>query len=90
MANLRQCLLLTILSTFYSTVAAQETYTNAACITATPAMNACAKRWDSIRTECTKSNTLNTIWPGPCECAYFANDLPCFDDQALCVRTHHP
>jgi hypothetical protein len=50
-------------------------------------MNACAKRWDHIRTECKNSNTLsNTVWPGPCECAYFANDLPCFDDQALCVR----
>ncbi|EAT82804.1 hypothetical protein HBI56_066860 [Parastagonospora nodorum] len=85
MANLRLAtswLLLTVLTV----VTAQETYTNAACISATPAMNACAQRWDSIRTECTKSNTLNTVWPGPCECAYFANDLPCFDDQALCAE----
>jgi hypothetical protein len=82
-------LLLTIF-TLTTCIVAQETFTNAACITATPAMNSCAKRWDSIRTECTKSNTLNTVWPGPCECAYFANDLPCFDDQALCVRPALP
>lgn len=102
MANFRLAtswLLLTVLTV----VTAQETYTNAACISATPAMNACAQRWDSIRTEwylilsrpispplthlhSTKSNTLNTVWPGPCECAYFANDLPCFDDQALCAE----
>tara|TARA_R110002003_G_scaffold189_2_gene14709 strand:+ start:6297 stop:7133 length:837 start_codon:yes stop_codon:yes gene_type:complete len=64
---------------------AQETFTNAECRAQTTAMNACAKRWDSIRTECTKRVTANTIWPGPCECAYFANDLPCFDEQALCA-----
>jgi hypothetical protein len=77
---------------FFTTLAmtglsiAQETFTNAECMTAVPAMNSCAKRWDSIRTECINANTVNTVWPGPCECAYFANDLPCFDNQALCVR----
>ncbi|KAH7075052.1 hypothetical protein FB567DRAFT_182889 [Paraphoma chrysanthemicola] len=64
---------------------AQETFTNPQCRAQTSAFGACAKRWDSIRTECTKSVTTNTIWPGPCECAYFANDLPCFDEQALCA-----
>jgi hypothetical protein len=73
-----------LLSLFVACIAA-ETYTNPPCITAVPAMNACAKRWDSIRADCTKRNTVNTVWPGPCECAYFANDLPCFDDQALCA-----
>jgi hypothetical protein len=85
MANLRFTslwLLCTYLCTF---VMAQETFTNSACVSATPAMNECAKRWDSIRTECKKSVTTNTVWPGPCECAYYANDLPCFDEQAFCA-----
>jgi hypothetical protein len=73
-----------LLALFVARIAA-ETYTNPPCITAVPSMNACAKRWDSIRADCTKRNTVNTVWPGPCECAYFANDLPCFDDQALCA-----
>ncbi|KAF2821676.1 hypothetical protein CC86DRAFT_99307 [Ophiobolus disseminans] len=64
---------------------AQETYTDSACRAATTAMNSCAKRWDSIRQECTKRVSTNTIWPGPCECAYFANDMPCFDEQAICA-----
>ncbi|KAH6663045.1 hypothetical protein B0J14DRAFT_570575 [Halenospora varia] len=48
-------------------------------------MQVCASRWDSIRTECTKTITTNTIWPGPCECSYYANDLPCFDEFAICA-----
>jgi hypothetical protein len=62
-----------------------ETYTNAPCISAVPSMNACAKRWDSIRLECISRGATNTIWPGPCECSYYANDLPCFDEQAFCA-----
>ncbi|KAK7181811.1 transmembrane alpha-helix domain-containing protein [Paraphaeosphaeria sporulosa] len=62
-----------------------ETYTDAACNAAVPTMNSCASRWDSIRTECTNSVTTNTVWPGPCECAYYRNDLPCFDEQVLCA-----
>ncbi|KAH7353173.1 hypothetical protein BKA66DRAFT_475813 [Pyrenochaeta sp. MPI-SDFR-AT-0127] len=64
---------------------AQETFTNAACRAVTTQMNSCAKRWDSVRTECTNQVTTNTVWPGPCECAYFANDLPCFDEKEFCA-----
>jgi hypothetical protein len=70
---------------FLTHAAAQETYTNAACRAVTSTMNSCAKRWDSIRTECTKRVTTNTVWPGPCECAYFTNDMPCFDEQEFCA-----
>jgi hypothetical protein len=63
-----------------------ETYTNAACNAVEATMGSCAQRWDSIRTECTNSVTTNTIWPGPCECSYYANDLPCFDEQAACAN----
>ncbi|OAL44891.1 hypothetical protein IQ07DRAFT_684348 [Pyrenochaeta sp. DS3sAY3a] len=65
---------------------AQETYTDAACIALNTSMASCAQRWDSIRQDCTKTVNTNTVWPGPCECAYYANDLPCFDDQALCAH----
>jgi hypothetical protein len=68
-----------------SVVDAQETFTNSECRAATSSMNACAKRWDSIRLACKDSISTNTIWPGPCECAYYANDLPCFDEQAFCA-----
>ncbi|KAH6857944.1 hypothetical protein B0T12DRAFT_411657 [Alternaria alternata] len=63
-----------------------ETYTNAACNAVEATMGSCAQRWDSIRTECTNSVTTNTIWPGPCECSYYGNDLPCFDEQAACAN----
>ncbi|OAK99347.1 hypothetical protein IQ06DRAFT_306445 [Phaeosphaeriaceae sp. SRC1lsM3a] len=76
------CLFLSLLA--WKTMA-QETFTNSACVAATSSMNECAKRWDSIRLECKKSITTNTVWPGPCECAYYANDLPCFDEQAFCA-----
>jgi hypothetical protein len=69
----------------FTQTTAQETYTNAACRAVTSTMNSCAKRWDSIRTECTKRVTTNTVWPGPCECAYFTNDMPCFDEQEFCA-----
>ncbi|KAI5367196.1 hypothetical protein Slin14017_G022320 [Septoria linicola] len=45
----------------------------------------CAQRVDSLRTECTKSYTTLTVWPGPCECSYYAQDLVCFDEQELCA-----
>ncbi|KAH8651550.1 hypothetical protein BGZ60DRAFT_533897 [Tricladium varicosporioides] len=61
-----------------------ETYTGS-CLQVTDSMQVCASRWDSIRTECTKTVTTNTIWPGPCECSYYANDLPCFDEFAICA-----
>ncbi len=48
-------------------------------------MQSCASRWGSIRTECTKAVTSNTVWPGPCECAYYANDLAYFDEWELCT-----
>jgi hypothetical protein len=76
------CVLLThLLASAY----AQETFTNSECVAAKPSMNACAKRWDSIRLACKSNVTTNTVWPGPCECAYYANDLPCFDEQAFCA-----
>ncbi|KAF1919298.1 hypothetical protein BDU57DRAFT_527344 [Ampelomyces quisqualis] len=85
MANTRLATAWLLLTHLCATMCAQETFTNSACAAATPAMNSCAKRWDSIRTECTKKVTTNTVWPGPCECAYYANDMPCFDEQALCA-----
>ncbi|KAH8726431.1 hypothetical protein GQ44DRAFT_162119 [Phaeosphaeriaceae sp. PMI808] len=63
----------------------QETFTNSACRAVTTQMASCAKRWDSIRLACKDKITTNTIWPGPCECSYYANDLPCFDEQAFCA-----
>jgi hypothetical protein len=84
MANSRLWLLLASLC-FYIALTAAETFTNAPCISAVPSMNACAKRWDSIRLECISNGSANTIWPGPCQCSYYANDLPCFDDQAFCA-----
>ncbi|KAF2029936.1 hypothetical protein EK21DRAFT_100843 [Setomelanomma holmii] len=74
---------LTIL--FASLALSQETFTDSACRAQTTAIAACASRWDSIRTECKSSVSTNTIWPGPCECAYYANDLPCFDEHAFCA-----
>jgi hypothetical protein len=85
MKNLRLTSLWLLFTYLCTLIVAQETFTNSACISATPAMNECAKRWDSIRVECKKNVTTNTVWPGPCECAYYANDLPCFDEQAFCA-----
>ncbi|KAF2790312.1 hypothetical protein K505DRAFT_327660 [Melanomma pulvis-pyrius CBS 109.77] len=48
-------------------------------------MSSCAARWEAIRTDCTNAVTTNTVWPGPCECGYYANDLPCFDEQVACA-----
>jgi hypothetical protein len=81
----RQIWLIVTYLSIFQIVYSQETFTDAACRAATPAMNACAKRWDSIRTECQSKVSTNTIWPGPCECAYYINDLPCFDEQAICA-----
>jgi hypothetical protein len=68
-----------------STLVRGETYTNSECNNALSTMGSCASQWDSIRIACKSAVTTNTVWPGPCECGYFANDLPCFDDQALCA-----
>lgn len=65
---------------------AGETYTNAACRAVASQIGACASRWESIRVECKNKVTTNTVWPGPCECAYYSNDLPCFDEQEFCAE----
>ncbi|KAF6826425.1 hypothetical protein CMUS01_09452 [Colletotrichum musicola] len=61
-----------------------ESYTGA-CAAVQVTMESCAKRVDSLRTDCTKSYGSLTNWPGPCECTYYAQDLMCFDEQALCA-----
>lgn len=61
-----------------------ESYTGT-CAPLSATMSLCASRVDSLRTECTKSYGTLTQWPGPCECSYYAQDLPCFDEQALCA-----
>ncbi|KAF6803668.1 hypothetical protein CSOJ01_10744 [Colletotrichum sojae] len=61
-----------------------ESYTGA-CAAVQGTMESCAKRVDSLRTDCTKSYGSLTNWPGPCECTYYAQDLMCFDEQALCA-----
>ncbi|KAF1843694.1 uncharacterized protein K460DRAFT_368554 [Cucurbitaria berberidis CBS 394.84] len=66
-------------------ISGAETYSDASCNAVTSTMMSCARRWDAIRTECTKTVNTNTVWPGPCECSYYANDLPCFDEQAPCA-----
>jgi hypothetical protein len=68
-----------------SALVSGETFTNSECNNARSTMGSCASQWDSIRIACKSAVTTNTVWPGPCECGYFANDLPCFDDQALCA-----
>jgi hypothetical protein len=83
MANF--AVLCAFLITYFVASISAETFTNSECRAVTSSMNACAKRWDSIRLACKSSVTTNTIWPGPCECAYYANDLPCFDEQAFCA-----
>lgn len=69
----------------FQPVYSQETFTDSACRAATTAMNSCAQRWDSVRQECKERISTNTVWPGPCECSYFANDLPCFEEEAICA-----
>ncbi|PPJ60120.1 hypothetical protein CBER1_03089 [Cercospora berteroae] len=61
-----------------------ESYTGQ-CIAVQSTFGSCAQRVDSLRTECTKSYTALTQWPGPCECTYYAQDLMCFDEQELCA-----
>ncbi|KAF2727992.1 hypothetical protein EJ04DRAFT_122520 [Polyplosphaeria fusca] len=85
MARSERYFFLGALSIAFASVVSGETYTDASCNAVVPTMSSCASRWDSIRTECTKSITTNTVWPGPCECGYYTNDLECFDEQALCA-----
>lgn len=61
-----------------------ESYTGP-CIAVQSTFASCAQRVDALRTECTKSYTALTQWPGPCECTYYAQDLMCFDEQELCA-----
>lgn len=55
------------------------------CVAVQGTIQSCASRVDSLRTECTKSYGSLTAWPGPCECTYYAQDLMCFDEPALCA-----
>ncbi|KAL6709480.1 hypothetical protein ACN47E_001415 [Coniothyrium glycines] len=87
MKHFTPCLaILTTICLIYTTpIIAAETFTDASCNAVTATMTSCARRWDAIRQNCTNSYGSNTVWPGPCECSYYANDLPCFDEQATCA-----
>jgi hypothetical protein len=48
-------------------------------------MGACAVQWESVRVASSLAVTTFFVWPGTCECGYYANDLPCFDEQKMCA-----
>ncbi|TID24394.1 hypothetical protein E6O75_ATG02759 [Venturia nashicola] len=66
--------------------ASDESYTSA-CGTSSiySSFQDCAHRAYSLRDICTSSYGSLTVWPGPCECSYYQQDLACFDERAFCA-----
>ncbi|KAE9963148.1 hypothetical protein BLS_009593 [Venturia inaequalis] len=66
--------------------ATDESYTSA-CGTSSiySSFQDCAHRAYSLRDMCTSSYGSLTVWPGPCECSYYQQDLACFDERAFCA-----
>ncbi|QDS73689.1 hypothetical protein FKW77_003018 [Venturia effusa] len=66
--------------------ATDESYT-AACGTSSiySSFQDCAHRAYSLRDVCTSSFGSLTVWPGPCECSYYQQDLACFDERTFCA-----
>jgi len=68
------------------TAGPDESYTGACAISSIySSFQECAHRADSLRAICTSSYGSLTVWPGPCECSFYAQDLACFDEKTFCA-----